>query len=94
MKKFRIKPGISGLIPVWTLEEKSGFKWYNIFKNEDINLVKKMKDHLLQPPTIYTLKDNHPDTPLRTRPSTWALKQKPKWLKIKRQDLPEGLKEL
>jgi hypothetical protein len=94
MRKFRIRPHISGLIPVWELEEKHGLKWVHVFKDIDLNAVRKMKDHLLQPPTIYTLKNNHPEAPLRNRPSSWQLNPKPKFLKIKRQDLPESLKNI
>ena len=94
MKTFRIKPDISGLVPVWALEEKKGFKWHRIFKDPDILVVKKMKDHLLQLPTIYTIKNNTPDKPLRSRPSNWLLSPKVKFLKIKRSDLPDSLKDL
>jgi hypothetical protein len=92
-KKFKIKPDISGTSPVWSLEEKRWFKWERVYKNEDIVAVKKMKDHLLQRSSIYTIKNNVPSIPLRTRPSTWVVKEKLKYLKIKRKDLPSSLND-
>lgn len=92
MKRLRIKPGISGQIPVWILEEKHLNKWKQIYRHEDINMVKKVKDHLLQIPIIYTRKDSIPDKPIKTTPSSWTLKSKPKYLKVKRSDVPESLK--
>lgn len=92
-KKYKIKPDISGISPVWSLEEKRWFKWNRVYKNEDIVAVKKMKDHLLQRSSIYTMKNNVPSAPLRTRPSTWVAKEKLKYLKIKRKDLPSSLND-
>jgi hypothetical protein len=94
MKKLRIKPDLNGITQIWTLEEKKGFKWYKLMSHPELDIVKNMKDHLLQLPNIYTLKNNTPKTPLRSRPSNWKLNPKAKFLTIKRSDLPESLKEL
>jgi len=91
MKVLRIIPGISGLVAVWFLEEKKWNKWVQVFRHEDIAIVKKMKDHLLQRPTIYTRSNHLPEKPLRTRPSSWLVRTKTKYLKIKRSDIPESL---
>jgi len=92
MKKYRIIPDINGTTAVWSLEKKRWNKWDRVYRHEDIIIVKKMKDHLLQRAVIYTMKTNIPETPLRTRPSTWLIKPKLKRLKIKRKDMPESLK--
>jgi hypothetical protein len=94
MKKLRIKPDLNGITQIWTLEEKRGFKWNKLMSHVELDLVKRMKDHLLQVPNIYTLENNTPETPLRSRPSHWKLHPKPKFLKIKRCDLPESMKEM
>ena len=94
MLTFRIKPDISGTLAVWRLERRIWNKWVDVFKHEDLNIVRKMKDHLLQLPTIYTRKNNRPEAPLRKTPSSWMLKTKPKFLKIKRKDLPPSLQDI
>jgi hypothetical protein len=94
MKKLRIKPDLNGTIQIWTLEEKKGLKWKKLMSHPELDIVKRMKDHLLQLPNIYTLKNNTPEKPLRSRPSSWKLKPKAKFLKIKRCDLPDSLKEM
>lgn len=94
MKKLRIKPDIiKEAMAVWSLEEKKWNKWIKLYKHEDIMMVKKMKDHLLQRTTYYTSKDNVPETPLRTSPSKWLAKPKLQRLKIKRSDLPDSFKQ-
>lgn len=94
MKTFRIKPGIhKETTQIWILEERKGWlKWVKVYKNEDIMLVKRMKDHLLQRITYYNSKNNKPITPLRTSPSKWLAKPKLKRLKIKRSELPDSFK--
>lgn len=94
MKTLRIKPDLNGITQIWTLEEKKGLSWKKLMSHPELDTVKKMKDHLLQVPNVYTLKNNTPDKPLRTRPSTWSLNPKPKFLKIKRADIPESLKNI
>lgn len=93
MKKLRIKPGINSTIAVWILEEFKNCKWRRIFSHDDINVVKKMKDHLLQLPVVYTIKNNIPEIPLKNRPSNWILKPKVKRMKVKKSDLPESLQK-
>jgi hypothetical protein len=93
VKKIRIRPDISGTVAVWELEKKLWNRWYHLYKHEDINIVKKMKDHLLQLPLTYTMKNNVPEKPLRTTPSTWTPRPRLKRLRIKRQDLPESLRD-
>ncbi len=89
MKKFRIKPDINNGIQVWTLEIRKWTRWERIFRNEDIHVVRRMKDHLLKHKEIYTRKNNVPEHPIRTN-SKW-MKQKEQ---IKRKDLPESLKDM
>jgi hypothetical protein len=92
MKKIRIIPGVNLRIPVWIVEEKRGYKWAQVFQDQNIIVAKRMKDHLLKPPLVYTQDDNTPEKPLRTTPSSWLHKPKPKYIKIKRSDLPNGMK--
>jgi hypothetical protein len=95
MKTFRISPGISGQAAVWLLEEKKGWhKWVVVYKDPDLYNVRRMKDHLLKPPTVYTIDTNDPEKPMRKTPSSWMIHPKAKFLKIKRADLPESLKEI
>ena len=91
MKKFRIRPDINVTEQVWALDQKMGLKWKKIMRHEDINLVKRMKDHLLKEPIIYTQKDNVPEQPLRTRPSSWPFKTKKVKIQMKRSDLPPSM---
>jgi hypothetical protein len=66
MKIFRIRPDISGLVAVWELEQKKRWgKWSHIFKNPDIKIVVKMKDHLLKPESVFTDKKKKTQIKLR-----------------------------
>lgn len=90
MKKLRIKPDINLNREVWTLERKKGLNWTKVFTNEDIQVVRLMKDHLLKPNTIYTAKNNIPEKPIRVR-GMWP-KPKTETIRIKKTDLPDSLK--
>ena len=92
-EKFRIKPDINNTVQVWMLEERLWNRWEKIFRHEDIHVVGRMKDHLLIPPVIYTIKNNIPEKPLKLKPNNgWDKPRKLKRLKIKREDLPDSLK--
>lgn len=91
MKKLRIKPDHNIGIPMWTLEEKKGFKWKKVMWDKELDVVKKIKDHLLLLPIIYTRKNNISEQPIRKRPSSWVLKPKLKRIKIKRSELPPSM---
>lgn len=91
MKKFRIIPDHNNTAQLWALEEKKGLNWKKIMRDENLDIVKRMKDHLLKPAVIYTAKSNTPEKPLRKNPSTWLMKPKLKRLKIKRSELPPSL---
>lgn len=91
MKKLRIKPDHNNGVPMWTLDEKKGLHWKKVMWDKELDTVKKIKDHLLLVPTIYTRKTNVPEQPTRKRPSSWILKPKLKRLKIKRSELPPSM---
>jgi hypothetical protein len=59
-KTFRIRPGIHLNSKVWVLEEKKkGWdKWKPTYESDNINAVRRMKNHLLLPEKIYTSKNN------------------------------------